>query len=202
MYHNSTNCLIIASEATLVFIQDPKPCTFLIVSLCKCPTHMYIVFFWLHSQNSCWCTVSWHQGCLPSVHCTTHAQYAMWQAGTCWTGHTQLALLSNHYRYAATRGITLKWWWKPMKRQQQVIEASLLDTPPPTGTSSDQLPLMYLMSMTVCVCICSIQIHCGCIGFSSLSQVGRWLILCAPALCSWPKQKTKFQKCPAELSNH
>ena len=45
MYHNSTNCLIIASEATLVFIQDPKPCTFLIVSLCKCPTHMYIVFF-------------------------------------------------------------------------------------------------------------------------------------------------------------
>ena len=45
MYHNSTNCLIIASEATLVFIQDPKPCTVLIVSLCKCPTHMYIVFF-------------------------------------------------------------------------------------------------------------------------------------------------------------
>ena len=30
-------------------------------------------------------------------------------------------------------------------------------------------------------------------------QVGRWLILCAPAVCSWPKGA---QKCPAELSNH
>ena len=32
-----------------------------------------------------------------------------------------------------------------------------------------------------------------------LCQVGRWLILCAPAVCSWPKGA---QKCPAELSNH
>ena len=52
------------------------------------------------------------------------------------------------------------------------------------------------------VCVCSHQIHCGCIGFSSLSQVGRWLILCAHDVCSWPKQKTTFQKCTAELSNH
>ena len=29
------------------------------------------------------------------MYCTTHAKYVMWQAGTCWTGHTQLALLSN-----------------------------------------------------------------------------------------------------------
>ena len=27
-------------------------------------------------------------------------------------------------------------------------------------------------------------------------------ILRAPAVCSWPRQKTKFQNCPAELSNH
>ena len=72
----------------------------------------------------------------------------------------------------------------------------------PLGTVSDQVPLMYLMSMTVCVCICSIQIHCGCIGFSLHSQVGRWLILCAPAVCSWSTKRTKFQKCPAELSNN
>ena len=52
------------------------------------------------------------------------------------------------------------------------------------------------------VCICSHQIHCGCIGFSSLSQVGRWLILCAPAVCSWSKKGPNSKKCPAELSNH
>ena len=44
------------------------------------------------------------------------------------------------------------------------------------------------------VCICSHQIHGGCSGFSSLSQVGRWLILCAPAVCSCPKQKGQIQK--------
>ena len=57
-------------------------------------THTCTVFFLL-AQNSCWCTVSWHQGCLPSVHCTTHAHYAIWQTWICWTAYTQLSQLSN-----------------------------------------------------------------------------------------------------------
>ena len=51
-------------------------------------THTCTVFFVLLAQNSCWCTVSWHQGCLPSVHCTTHAHYAIWQTCICWTAYT------------------------------------------------------------------------------------------------------------------
>ena len=79
--------------------------------------------------------------------------------------------------------------------QLHFIEALLLDTPQPTGTISEQLPLMYLMSMTICVCICSHQIHCGCIGFNFIRpsrQVA--YIVCAPAVCSWPTWETKFQK--------
>ena len=114
---------------------------------------------------------------------------------TCTVCHIALHMHSMHLHWLCCSG-------KKQKAQLHFIEALLLDTPPPTGTISEQLPLMYLMSMTICVCICSHQIHCGCIGFSLLSQVGRWLILCAPAVCSWPKGASKFQKCPAELSNH
>ena len=108
--------------------------------------HMYSVF--LLAQNSCWCTVSWHQGCLPSVHCTTHAHYAIWQTCICWTAYTQLSQLSN----ALTPHDHLIFWQKNTT-QLHVREALLLDTPPPTGTISEQLPLMYLMSMTICVCM-------------------------------------------------
>ena len=51
-------------------------------------THTLIqCFFVLLAQNSCWCNVSWHQGCLPSVHCTTHAHYAISQTCICWTAY-------------------------------------------------------------------------------------------------------------------
>ena len=103
----------------------------------------------LLAQNSCWCTVSWHQGCLPSVHCTTHAHYAIWQTWICWNAYTQLSQLSN----ALTPHDHLLFWANKTKHSCTFIEARLLDTPPPTGTISEQLPLMYLMSMTICVCV-------------------------------------------------
>ena len=85
--------------------------------------------------------------------------------------------------------------------QLHFIEALLLDTPPPTGTISEQLPLMYLMSMTICVCVYA---HTKYIvaALASVSQVGMLACTVKPEVCSWPKGATKFQKCPAELSNH
>ena len=76
----------------------------------------------------------------------------------------------------------------------------MLDTPPPTGTSSDQLPLMYLMSMTMCVYAHTKYTVAALASVHSAKYTDG--ILRAPAVCSWPKQKTKFQKCPAELRNH
>ena len=56
-------------------------------------TRMYSVFFVVVLvQDSCWCT---HQGCLPTVQCTRHAHYAIWQTCICWTAYTNLAQLSN-----------------------------------------------------------------------------------------------------------
>ena len=52
----------------------------------------------------------------------------------------------------------------------------------------------------IMLCVCMIHPHT--VGFSLQSQVGRWLILCALAVCSWSKKRTKFLKCPAELSNN
>ena len=44
----------------------------------------------------------------------------------------------------------------------------------------------------IMLCVCMIHPHT--VGFSLQSQVGRWLILCAPAVCSWSTENDQLTK--------
>ena len=63
----------------------------------------------------------------------------------------------------------------------------------PLGTISDQVPLMYLMSMTMCVyMLTSNTLWLQWLQFTQPSR--QMAYLCAPAVCSWSTKRTKLQK--------